>query len=60
MNENAIDSLAESVWMRVMAWDDHSDIAGHVECAESDPDDCGLYREIRDSIVLWANAQVIA
>jgi len=61
MNESAIDNLAESVWRRVVA------CVGTDECCHekhekneefiTDPDDCGLYREIRDAIVLWANAR---
>lgn len=60
MNTNAIDNLAESVWRRVMAWDDHDISQGHRDCPTSDPDECGLFREIHDEITSWAKAQVKA
>lgn len=54
MNTSAIDSLAESVWRRVIGYEQPE---AHFGCATNDPDDCGLFREIHDEITMWASKQ---
>jgi hypothetical protein len=60
-NTNAIDKLAEAVWRRVIGWEGAELPGGH-QCAVKAPttdtaDDCPLYREIHDEIVMWAKAR---
>jgi len=58
-NETAIDRLAESVWRRVVGWEESEMNEPHGDCCvtgvtSGDPDDCPLFREIHDEITMWA------
>lgn len=56
---SAIEDLAESVWRRVIGWDEYEHSSRHADCVLKgvDPDGCPLFREIHDEITMWATKQ---